>query len=614
VATFSELLTVYIDRAGITDSELARSIGVRRQTIFRWKEGVVARPRHRDDVLRCAKRLRLSAEERNGLLMAAGFAPEADQVVLAGNDSEVPAGPLSNEKPTGTDSAESDIADPDLPDADVADIDSSAPDDLPAAEPKFANDSALSTPVGGAGHRRIWIIVALCGLLLGAILGMVLLPDLLTGPTPVPTATVTPTSQASTSPPSTPTPIVAGQGETLVLVGEFANYSPDQGFNVAGRLQEALADEIAAAELISTTAHVWPHVLSGQIEVEHVLVASRAAMLIWGEYDSGRVRVHLSTADASTGWEKLLPSPAELSTTINLEAPHEVRSLAVLTLGKLYRENGDTINARGAFRRVLELQPGEEDTVATAKFYLATVLAADPNPDYLHAVRLYDEVIDFHPDWINVRYNRGTAYLKHYYRVDGMVDDLDAAIVDLTWVVEKRPSYADAHLNRGIAHYERARSGDIDQAIIDLDRAVELSPEAQRAIFNRGLARLRRGDADWADDFEQILADDPEAAGAYNALCWGYALGQEPEQALVHCDSAIELGLTDTVYDGRGIVLAQLGRNEEAIADLTTYLEKLKAQPAAAYVRMRGPLIEGWIAELEAGRNPFNEETLEALR
>ena len=119
----------------------------------------------------------------------------------------------------------------------------------------------------------------------------------------------------------TATPIVSAAGETLILVGEFANYSPDQGFNVAGRLQETLADEIAAADLISTTAHVWPHVLLDSAAAERVLIGSHAAMVIWGEYDSGRVRVHLSTAGASTDWEKLLPSPAELSTTINFEAP-----------------------------------------------------------------------------------------------------------------------------------------------------------------------------------------------------------------------------------------------------------------------------------------------------
>ena len=75
--SFSELLTEYTRRAGISDSELARSIGVRRQTIFRWKEGVVSRPRHRGDVLALAKRLRLTPEERDELLLAAGFRPEA---------------------------------------------------------------------------------------------------------------------------------------------------------------------------------------------------------------------------------------------------------------------------------------------------------------------------------------------------------------------------------------------------------------------------------------------------------------------------------------------------------------------------------------------------------
>ena len=95
MATFSELLTEYINRAGITDSELARSIGVRRQTVFRWKEGVVERPRHREDVLRCAERLRLSADERDGLLMSAGFAPEDGGSESATIASDPPPGPLS---------------------------------------------------------------------------------------------------------------------------------------------------------------------------------------------------------------------------------------------------------------------------------------------------------------------------------------------------------------------------------------------------------------------------------------------------------------------------------------------------------------------------------------
>ena len=75
--SFGELLTEYAARAGIGDSELARRVQVNRLTLIRWKEGVTARPRYREDALRCAEVLRLSDEERDLLLVAAGFTPES---------------------------------------------------------------------------------------------------------------------------------------------------------------------------------------------------------------------------------------------------------------------------------------------------------------------------------------------------------------------------------------------------------------------------------------------------------------------------------------------------------------------------------------------------------
>ncbi|MCU0510796.1 MAG: helix-turn-helix transcriptional regulator, partial [Anaerolineae bacterium] len=58
--TFSELLREYIARTGVSDAELARAVGVQRQTIFRWKEGTVTRPRSAEEVLRLAAKLRLT--------------------------------------------------------------------------------------------------------------------------------------------------------------------------------------------------------------------------------------------------------------------------------------------------------------------------------------------------------------------------------------------------------------------------------------------------------------------------------------------------------------------------------------------------------------------------
>ncbi|MCX6044398.1 MAG: helix-turn-helix transcriptional regulator [Chloroflexi bacterium] len=80
--TFAEQLTQYMKRVGITDAELARKIGVQRQTIFRWKEGTVGRPRVREDVLKCAESLRLTPEESDQFLLAAGFAPEQPPLVM----------------------------------------------------------------------------------------------------------------------------------------------------------------------------------------------------------------------------------------------------------------------------------------------------------------------------------------------------------------------------------------------------------------------------------------------------------------------------------------------------------------------------------------------------
>ena len=64
-------------RAGIGDAELARRIQVSRLTLIRWKEGVTSRPRHRENVVRCGEVLRLTPAESDGLLLAAGFAPDS---------------------------------------------------------------------------------------------------------------------------------------------------------------------------------------------------------------------------------------------------------------------------------------------------------------------------------------------------------------------------------------------------------------------------------------------------------------------------------------------------------------------------------------------------------
>ncbi|MEM7033111.1 MAG: helix-turn-helix domain-containing protein, partial [Chloroflexota bacterium] len=88
--TFAQLLTKYMARTGISDVEMARYIGVRRQTISRWKNGEVKRPNNRDDLLRCADKLRLTLEERHQFLLAAGATNPTE-----GRDIVSPKSPIS---------------------------------------------------------------------------------------------------------------------------------------------------------------------------------------------------------------------------------------------------------------------------------------------------------------------------------------------------------------------------------------------------------------------------------------------------------------------------------------------------------------------------------------
>ncbi len=74
--SFGELLDHYAKRTGVSDTELARTLGVSRQTIFRWREGKTSRPRYRGDVVKVAEKLRLTHAETNTLLLAAGFPPD----------------------------------------------------------------------------------------------------------------------------------------------------------------------------------------------------------------------------------------------------------------------------------------------------------------------------------------------------------------------------------------------------------------------------------------------------------------------------------------------------------------------------------------------------------
>ena len=512
--SFAQLLSQHMRRAGISDAELARAIGIRRQTIFRWKEGLTSRPRHRDDVLRCATKLRLTPQERDELLLAAGFRPEA-----------IPS---------------------------------------PAVEPSAV---APPSPALPASIRKRWWAIAAALLTLAVVIALLALVERDSS------------GRLRLSLPGSEPPAIAPAeaGETLVIVSQFANYASERmGYNVAGRIQEALLKDFSEAELNGSRVAIWQQPLLNREETLQVGQAYRATLVIWGEYDSGRVLVTFTLpaskeAQATAQVLNQVATPADLSAVINTELPTDVRWMALVSVGQVHYAAKRYDQAQAALERALAYPPQDESALAGVYFSL------------------------------------GYIY--------GLQGDLDGVLTYYTQAIEHQSGLVSAYNNRGAAYLARREEGDLQRAISDFSQAIELAPDFGSAWYNRGLSYMALGEA----YDEQALADlrrahalQPDAPGPNNALCWQLSLVGRPEEALPSCDAAVAADPTAFSRDSRGLTYALLGRTEEAIVDFEAFAAWAEEQPGgtdAHYARCKE-----WIEALRAGHNPFDEETLKALR
>ena len=618
--SFGELLVYFTDRAGISDSELARTIGVQRQTIFRWKEGQTSRPRYREDVLRMADKLRLTPAERDELLLAAGFPPQDVQTVRMepSTESVQPAPSFTGEDEVVATTAESvgiDSAnngkDPALM-APVVLLSNTGPVRPVSNPPRLFDKPAIL--LGAAA--TIMLAVAVAGYFL---LPLSFGPSPIATPTPVSLELSVPTN-APAQPSATPTPILAAPGEKLLLVAPFVGYTSEElRYNVAGRIEEALQREIHDSKLAGASVVVLDAPVTAQLQARSVLSATQASALIWGEYDAGRVRANVTVpGEGETDWVNPVESPSKLSVVINEDVPNAARILALFSLGRAYRQEGDLATALRAFEQALALKPQEATMVASLHFYIGTMLPTvrglEPNV-LADAIDHFTEALALKPEWAgNILYNRGTTYLGHgLLSMDERVD-LDAAVADLSTVVKRQPQGVLPLLNRGIAYYQRRAEGDVAAAIADFSHVINLAPEDYRGYYHRGLAKIRAGADGWSEDLLKAKALNPKEPSIDNGLCWGYALDGEAQAALPYCEAAVAADPTGSSFDSRAIVYGDLGRSADAVADLKQYVLWVQSEHPDLYAKYHGPEAETWITALEAGENPFTAEVRAALR
>ena len=627
MGTFAELLTAYMARTGIGDAELARRIGISRLTLVRWKLGVTSRPRHREDVARCAELLRLAPEERDEFLLAAGFSPE----IAAPN--AVPADPVAPEPaaPSLTETLEQE----------------------PVREER------------GPRWRGPWPLVA-AAVLLVIVLGSVAAVRLLR---------------------SAPYP-AAAEGESLIVMAPFVNYTGgEHGFNVHGRLREQIEREVLAAGLRDVRTAEWPEEIAAEEMAVAAGLQSGAKIVIWGEYDSGRVvasfTMPLSRSESHDQQVvDLATSPSELPATINVGLAEEVRYAALLTLGQLYLDQEAFHAAKLVLLRAIAEPPSDPDTLASIRFRLGRAHQGGENADLDEAIVLFTQVLAVRPGSVDTYNSRALAYLDRggagdvdraladltkaaeiaprnaatylnravAYMEGGTGDDLDRAIADLTRAMTLRADYAPAYVNRagayvqrngpedldrafedveralqiepdlgpayltrGNAYLTRGGAGNLDLARQDFSRAIELAPDSPRAYYNRGLVHSALGDLDASvADLQRAHQLRPEEPSYNSTLCWQMGVSGKPAMALPYCDAAVAANVGQG-RDARGLVYATMGRHADAIADFEAFLEWVEASPKESCRQHYHASRSLWLRTLREGGSPFDPATLSRL-
>ena len=357
--TFAELLTEYTRRTGVSDSELARALGVRRQTIFRWKEGLTEKPRHREDVLLCAEKLRLTPAERDALLLAAGFAPEAP---VAAEPSLSVAPPL--ETPT------------------------IAPLPITPVRPIF---------------RWTWIAVALALLIaaIGALAFALTVPALSIAPA-APGETLVIIAAFDSATPATPTSV--------------ARFAPVAAGNTSQRLQAAFERESRAARLERIRITILSTPITDARLAEQIRARANATLVIWGTLAGDELTAGLAHAPEQfrandLALDALLVAP-EPRAKISALVGEELQALALFGLSYIYLDRGELDLARAGLIQAQARAPLDPETRAALNAQTGFVLQMLKPSELGQAIQFYSQTLDFAPALGAAYLNRGVAYLR----------------------------------------------------------------------------------------------------------------------------------------------------------------------------------------------------------
>ena len=216
---------------------------------------------------------------------------------------------------------------------------------------------------------------------------------------------------------------------------------------------------------------------------------------------------------------------------------------------------------------------------------------------------------------------------QYYYLMRGYIyvtqDEFENAINDWEQATTINPNNADAFFNIAMAYQEQEEYELAVQnllIILTLDIPTDYKVDVANRLVNNAefllyLSENQQQTRLGVDAYKLVISEIPEfviPARHLNNLCWNASLWGLAEDVMFACETAVTMDPENGVYqDSRGLARALTGDFEGAIEDFNAYIlwQKENNNDQEKIARR-----EAWIEALEAGSNPFDEETLATLR
>jgi tetratricopeptide (TPR) repeat protein len=290
--------------------------------------------------------------------------------------------------------------------------------------------------------------------------------------------------------------------------------------------------------------------------------------------------------------------------------------------GPAYNNRGNARVALGQynlafqdFRKAVELMP------QSAVPFNGRGTAHGELKRYHAAVRDLSRAIGLNPKYVAAYRHRADAYLAL-----GMYRE---AVADATEVFNLQPELSDPAL---LLLRARAYAGDkkLNQALDDLNKVIEEKPEWVDAYIERGIVftGARRFD-DAIGDFNRAIELDPKNLKAYAMRASAKVQTEAKDDALYDANLALQLASSDPLaLRVRGNIYEALARPDEAIADYRgalakdpfqtesrEALQRLNQEVPAEEGRVMGEEVSGWvIKEPQPGRYIASNPKYPAVR